>query len=196
MSITVHLEENQSVHVTDQIIETEPPARVAFAAEGVITMTEDVLGEFASSSLKPVEIELSVDETETVEIDLSAEASLRLDTVDVGVETPDTSDLSPGMDTVPSASSDRSSDTRPGAIAFTVEGAIRDAPEKVRDALTDGTPRLAAITLAVDDSLRSDGGSGTDVVLEVTLLGYGITVYRNGTVDVGTGGAVTDVGFP
>ncbi|QLG49884.1 hypothetical protein [Natrinema halophilum] len=198
MSITVNLKEDQSVQVTDQVIETKPPARVAFAAEGVITMTRDVLEEFAGSSLRPVEIEMAIGESETVNIDLSKEASLRLDTVDIGVESPDTNDLSPGMDTIPSSSDDNSdvNNTHPGAIAFTVEGVIRDTPEEVRKPITDASPRLEAITFAAKNALRSDGGSGTDIILEVSLLGYGISIHRNGVIDIGTGSDVTDVGLP
>lgn len=196
MSSTIHLEENRSVRLTEQIIEAEPPARVAFAAEGVITITEAVLGEFAGTSLKPIEITLSVDGSETVAIDLSGAASLRLDTVDVGVETPDVDDLSPGMGSNPSSTDGSgSSDAHPGAIAFTVEGVIRDAPAAAFDVIADGSPRLESITFATDDVLRSDGGSGTDVVLEIGLLGYGVVVRRNGTIEISTGlTGVSDVG--
>lgn len=196
MSITVDLEENQRINVTTQIIETVPPAHVEFAAEGVITMTKDVLGAFAGSSLKPAALEVAVDSSRTVTIDLSNEASLRLDAVDVGVETPDTDDL-PGMDSRGSAT-DASSDaspTRPGAIAFAVEGVITDVPAETLESLVDGALELAAITFAVDTPIRSDGGSGADVVFELTLLGYGIAIYRDGTIDIGTSDGATGIGL-
>lgn len=198
MGFTVNITENQSIQVTEQLVDTKPPDRVAFAVEGVISMTEELLGEFSGSSLKPIEIDVSVAESRTVEIDLSDQASLRLDTVDIGVETPGTDDLSPGMETVNSSADDgdSSSDTRPGAIAFTVEGAINDVPDGEFESITGASPELETITFAVGESVRGDGGSGADVVVEIALLGYGVTVHRNGTIDIGMDGGTIDVGLP
>ncbi|RKD95463.1 hypothetical protein [Halopiger aswanensis] len=200
MSITVNVDENQNIRVTEQLVGTAPPSQVEFAAEGTITMTSELLERFEGTSLQPAEIELAVADAETVAVDLSETASLRLETVDVGIETPDTGDLSPGMDTLQSSTDDDSetSDTEPGAIAFTVEGAITDVPAETLESLTDASsePTLATITFAVEEPTRSDGGSGTDVLLEIDLLGYGITVYRDGRIDIGTGDLRDDLGLP
>ncbi|UTF52574.1 hypothetical protein [Natronosalvus rutilus] len=188
MSVHVDIGENRNVRLTDERIECRPPNRIAFAAEGVITVTSELLGEFEGTSLKPVRVDISVDESRTVRTDLEEEASLRLETVDVGVETPDTDDLSPGMDTVSASSGDstESTDASPGAIAFSVEGAIIDVPTETFDPITDGSPSLESIVFAVDDSVRTDGGSD-DAIFSLGLLGRRIVIYRNGVIDVGTG---------
>ncbi|MFC7216409.1 hypothetical protein ACFQO4_20325 [Saliphagus sp. GCM10025334] len=194
MSVHVDIGENRNVRLTDERIVCRPPNRIAFAAEGVITVTRGLLGEFEGASLKPVRVDISVDESRTVRTDLEKEASLRLETVDVGVETPDTDDLSPGMDTVSASSGDgtESTDASPGAIAFSVEGAITDVPTETFDPITDGSPSLESIVFAVDDPVRTDGGSD-DVVFSLGLLGHRIIIYRNGAIDVGTGENGVDV---
>ncbi|USZ72529.1 hypothetical protein [Natronosalvus halobius] len=196
MSVHVDIGENRTVRLTDERIECRPPNRVAFAAEGVITVTRELLGEFEGASLKPVRVDISVDESRTVRTDLEKEASLRLETVDVGVETPNTDDLSPGMDTVSASSGDgtESTDASPGAIAFSVEGAIVDVPMETLDLITDGSPSLESVVFAVDDPVRTDGGSD-DVVFSLGLLGHRITIYRNGAIDVGTGENGVDIDF-
>ncbi|MFC7230475.1 hypothetical protein ACFQMM_02195 [Saliphagus sp. GCM10025308] len=188
MSVHVDIGENRNVRLTDERIECRPPNRIAFAAEGVITVTSELLGEFEGASLKPVRVDISVDESRTIRTDLEEEASLRLETVDVGVETPDTDDLSPGMDTVSASSGDGtgSTDASPGAIAFSVEGAIVDVPTESFDPITDGSPSLESIVFAVDASVRTDGGAD-DAIFSLDLLGRRIVIYRNGAIDVGTG---------
>ncbi|WP_312908108.1 hypothetical protein [Natronosalvus caseinilyticus] len=194
MSVHVDIGENRNVRLTDERIECRPPNRIAFAAEGVITVTRELLGEFEGASLKPVRVDISVDEARTVRADLEGPASIRLETVDVGVETPDTDDLSPGMDSVSASADDsvESTDTSPGAIAFSVEGAIVDVPMETLDPITDGTPSLESVVFAVDDPVRTDGGSD-DVVFSLGLLGHRIVIYRNGAIDVGTGEKGVDV---
>ncbi|GAB3671871.1 hypothetical protein [Halopiger thermotolerans] len=200
MSITVNVEGNQNVRVTQQLVDTAPPSQVEFAAEGTITMTPALLERFEGASLQPAEIELAVADSETVAVDLSGTASLRLETVDVGVETPDAGDLSPGTDAIGSSTNDDSEtvDAKPGAIAFTVEGTIADVPAETLESLADASskPTLATITFAVEEPTRSDGGSGADILLEIDLLGYGITVYRNGRIDIGTGDLADDLSLP
>ena len=193
MSLTVELAENESVRLTDQRISNAPPAHVDVAVTGVLSMTEGLLDDFEGSSLKPVEIELSIEDLRLVEIDLSEQASLELESIEVGVATPDTDDVSPGADPISSSTDGVSpaGDSQPGAIAFTVEGTIRDVPDETCDLLADASPRLKAITFAVEDSIRSDGGADTDVVLDIGLLGYRLVIHRNGTVDIGTNGSMT-----
>ncbi|RDI70219.1 hypothetical protein [Halopelagius longus] len=197
MSVTVHLDENESVRLTDEVVETRPPDRIAFAVEGTITMTEDLLGSFAGATLNPVRIDVSGDGSPAVAIDLAAESSLRLETVDVGVETPDADDLSPGLDSLSPGGDDDSETTgsRPGAIAFTVEGAILDVPAETFESLPGAPRTVETLTFAVEGPVRTDGGRD-DVLLDFTLLGYGVVVYRNGVVEIGTGGTLTDVGLP
>lgn len=214
MSVTVGVDEDRRVRVTDDVVEIRPPDRIAFAIEGTVRITEELLGQFEGATLEPVRVEIASGDR-TVEIDLGEEAALRLENVDVGVETP-------GSDVVPSdgeaieplangasvdgASADSASaddgaesdETRPGAIAFTVDGAIVDVPEKNVDAISRGSPSLESLTFAVEDPVRSDGGaeSGDDVVFECSLLGYGIVVRRNGTIVVGGRGGLATTDLP
>lgn len=194
MSVTIDIEENQDVRVTEEVIDANPPDGIAFAAEGVVTVTKSLLDDFAGASLQPVRVAFSVDGSRTVETDLEGAPSLRLDTVDIGVETPDTGDLSPGTDSIETATEAESdsTDAPPGAIAFTVEGAIRDVSATSCERIATGSPTLESITFAVGASARSDGGSD-DAALEVTLLGYGIVVHRDGTIEVETGVGMPDL---
>lgn len=198
MSVTIHLDEHQSTRVSDQRIETRPPDRIEFVAEGIITMTEELLGEFEGMALKPVQVDMSVDESQTVTVDLTEEALLRLEEMDVGVETPDADDISPGIGSLDPTTDDsiESPDITPGAIAFTVEGAILNVPEETFEPLSESSPTLQSITLAADEAIQSDGGSNNDILSEFTLLGYGIVIHRNGIIEIGTRGDVTDIGLP
>lgn len=202
MSVTVNVEENRSVQVTDLLVETESPDRVDFTVEGVLSITEELLSEFEGSSLKPVDIEVSIDGSRTVEIDLSEGASLRLESVDIGVELPRPNDIPSGTNAVPPSADGgaTSDDGRPGAIAFTLEGTISGVQDEVFESLASASPGpgpgLESITFAVEDPIRSDGGPGTDVVFEISLLGYGITIRRNGAIEIGTGGSAADIGLP
>ncbi|AEH38456.1 hypothetical protein [Halopiger xanaduensis] len=199
MSITVNVEGNQNIRVAEQLVGTAPSNQVEFAAEGTITVTPALLERFEGASLQPAELELAVADSETVVVDLSGAASLYLETVDVGVETPGTGDLSPGTDAIGSSTNGgtETSDTQPGAIAFTVEGTIADVPPATLESLADASsgPTIATVTFAVEEPTRSDGGSEADVLLEIDLLGYGLAVYRDGRIDVGRGGLADDVGL-
>lgn len=187
MSITVEIADDQRIRVAGDAVETHPPDQFAFAVEGVLSMTEQLVGQFEGATLKPARMTLSVDGDRTVEIDLTDEASLRLSSVDVGVETPDSDDITEGVETLKSSVTDPSTltDVNPAALAFTVEGSVLDVPEETLEILESGDVTLESLSFAVDDGVRSDGGSADDVVFEVTLLGYGITVRRDGAIVVG-----------
>lgn len=190
MSPTVHIDRNPCVTVTEEVFEPRPPDRIAFEGEGVIKLSEALLGEFEGASLKSVRIDLAVDRSRTITIDLAEEGSLRLESVDVGVATPDADDVRRGIDAARSlgGDGDGSADAATGAVAFTVEGAIRDLPEETVRSLVGESPTLASVTFSVAESVRTDGGSPVDVLLEVGLLGYDVVVRRDGTIEVTTGG--------
>lgn len=69
-------------------------------------------------------------------------------------------------------------------------------PAETFESVTGGPPAVAAITFDVEESIRSDGGSGADVVFQGSLLGFTVVVRRNGTIDVGTAGSPVDVELP
>lgn len=196
MSTTVHITENPSVTVTEEVVEPRPPDSVGFLAEGVIRPTRSLLAEFEGSSMTPVRVDVVVDGSRTVTVDLDEEASLRLESIDVGVETPDVpdvSDVSDGVDAIGSARGDGagSSDGPSGAIAFTVEGTIRDLPGETLEALEGGSQELESVTFSVGEAVETDGGSPLDVLLDVSLFGYGVVIRRNGTVEVRSDGGST-----
>lgn len=195
MSVTVHLDENESVRLTDEVVDVRPPDRIAFAVRGTLTMTEELLGSFAGATLNPVRLDISTGGGRRVDVDLAERSELRLETVDVGVETPDTGDLSPGMDALGS-SDDEEADARPGAIAFTVEGAVLDVPAETLESLSEGSPTLSALTFAVESPVRSDGGAPDDPIFQFSLLGYGIVVRRNGVIEIGESDGLLDVNLP
>lgn len=114
------------------------------------------------------------------------------------METPDSDDLVPDAGSIGSVTeaSPSPGDPTPGAIAFTVEGAIRSVPGGPFASIAGGTPALEALTFPVEDSVRSDGGSGDDVISEFGVLGFGISVRRNGIIDIGTRGGTLDIGPP
>ncbi|QLG29344.1 hypothetical protein HUG10_18190 [Halorarum halophilum] len=198
MSVTVNVAEDRTIRLTEQVVGTRLPDTIAFTAKGTLTMTEELLGAFEGTTLTPGEVSLSVDGSRTVDVDLSNGASLRLETVDVGVETPDPDDLVPGADSIGSAAegAPNPGDATPGAIAFTVEGVIRGVPGEAFAAIAGGTPAIEALTFSVEDSVRSDGGSGDDVMFEFALLGFEVSVRRNGTIAVGTRGTSVSLDTP
>lgn len=198
MSVTVNVAEDRAVRLTEQVVETRPPDTIAFTLGGTVMMTEELIGAFEGTTLTPAEVSLSVDGSRTVDVDLSNGATLRLETVDVGVETPDPDDLIPGADSIGSAAegTPNPSNATPGAIAFTVEGAIRGVPGEAFAAIAGGTPAIEALTFSVEDSTRSDGGSGDDMLFEFTLLGFEVSVHRNGIIDVGTRGTTVGLDAP
>lgn len=194
MSHTVHLAENQSVDLTEEIVDPRPPDRIGFSAEGVIRMSGGLLQRFEGRSLDPVGVEFSLGPSRAVEVDLNEEAFLRLESIDVGVETLDTDDLASGAGSVrPSGDGGRPTEPPNGAIAFTVEGTIYDVPEPTVAAIAGESPGLASVTFALEESARTDGGSPSDVLLEVGLFGYGVVVRRDGTIEVGSRGAASRV---
>lgn len=193
MSHTVNLVENQSVDLTGETVDPRPPDRIGFAAEGVIRMSEGLLERFEGRSLEPLEVEFSLGPSRTVEVDLE-EASLRLESIDVGLETPDADDIASGVERVrPSDDGGRPSERPAGTIAFTVEGTIHDVPEPTVEIIAGESPGLVSVTFGVEESARADGGSPSDVLLEVGLFGYGVVVRRDATIEVRAPGAAPDV---
>lgn len=195
MSVTVPLVDNQDVRLRTDIVEPHPPGTIEVTVEGTVTITGALLGQFEATTLEPVAVEIAVDESETVTVDLRKDGRLRLETIDVGIEPPDTGDLVPDGAALESSVSSLSdsdpglgSKPEPGVIAFTVEGVIEGVSPATIDDLTRSDQPLAveSITFAVEDSIRSDGGREDDIVAEFSLLGYGIVVRRNGTVTIGT----------
>lgn len=204
MSPTVHIDRNPSVTVTDEVVEARPPDRIAFEAEGVIRPTESLLARFEGSSLRPVRVELALGGGETVAVDLAESGALRLESVDVGVATPDADGVRKGIDAIRSSGGigddgadegggSGAADAPTGAIAFTVEGTVRDLPPETVESVVDESPALASVTFSVAESARADGGSPSDVLLEVGLLGYGVVVRRDGTIEVTGGGVAPDL---
>ena len=203
MNVTVDIEENRNIRVGDVVVAAKPPDRIEFTAEGTIAMTESLLEEFEGTSMKPIRIDLSVDDSDPIEIDLEAEASLRLGALDVGIETPDADgvpskgDLPSGTDAIRSTSNDDAEpvdDSPPGTIAFTVEGVVESVPPGTVGSIESGSPTLRSITLGVEKAVRSDGGPDADALLEIRVLGYSIVVRQDGTVEIGTGEGLFDVG--
>lgn len=194
MSHTVNLAEDPSVDLTEETVDPRPPDRIGFAAEGVIRMSEGLLQRFEGQSLDPVGVEFSLGPSRAVEVDLDEEASLRLESIDVGVGGLDADDLASGVERVrPSGDGGRPTEGPTGAIAFTVEGTIHDVPETTVAAIADESPGLASVTFGVEESARADGGSPSDVLLEVGLFGYGVVVRRDGTIEVSSRGAASGV---
>ncbi|MGQ3413544.1 hypothetical protein ACT4ML_14915 [Natrinema sp. LN54] len=188
MSNTVRFDDAESVRLSNVTVETRPPDGLEFRVEGTLRATETLLGEFAGTTLNPVRVTVPDGDADSVAIDLTGPATLRLETVDVGVATPDGDDIAAGLDALrSSADEDREPiEPPPDVLSFTVEGEIRDVPSETFAALPAAVSSLESITFAVEDSVRSDGGRADDVVLECTLLGYGIVVRRDGSIVVGS----------
>lgn len=190
MSVTVSIVGNDDIRVSTDTVEPHPPDAISFAVEGAVTITEALLGQFEGATFEPVAVDLAVDKSEFVTVDLRDDGRLRLETIDVGIEPPDTEYLIPDGDTIrsPIESAAGLSDPDPGVIAFTVQGTVEGVSPATIDDLTRSDQPLAveSITFAVEDSIRSDGGREDDIVAEFSLLGYGIVVRRNGTVTIGT----------
>lgn len=194
MSHTVDLAGNPSLELTDVTVDPRPPDRIGFGAKGVIRPSEGLLSRFEGRSLNPVGVEFCLGPSETVEVDLDEEASLRLESIDVGVETPDAEDVASGVERVrPSGDGGRPKEGPTGAIAFTVEGTIHDVPEPTVAAIAGESPGLASVTFGVEESAMADGGSPPEVLLEVGLFGYGVVVRRDGTIEVSAPGATPDL---
>lgn len=187
MSTTVHIDEDPSVTVSESIVDPHPPDSVGFLIEGVIKPSPALLSRFEGSSLTPVRVDVTVDDGRTVAVDLDEEATLSLESVDVGVET---IGVAEGVDAIDSAlgDGDGSPDEPSGAIAFTVEGTIRDLPAETLADLEGESPTLESVTFSVAEAVETDGGSPLDVLLQVELFGYGVVVRRNGSIEVRSGG--------
>lgn len=187
MSLTLQLTDTDSVQLTDERIERRSPGRIEFAVEGTLSVTEALLATFEGATLNPARVTIAVDESRTVDIDLTDEASLRLETVDVGIATPDADDLLPESDPISAVANGDPAPAAPSpdVLAFTVEGEIRGVPAETVEAVAAGDPEIVSLTFTVDDA-RTDGGSKPDVILELALFGYGIVVRRNGRTTIGT----------
>ncbi|QLK26613.1 hypothetical protein HYG81_03070 [Natrinema zhouii] len=197
MTVTIDLDEADSIHLTETL-ERRPPDQLEFAIEGTLTVTEALLAEFEGATLDPVRITVSTDDSDPVEIDLTGPATLRLENADVGVATPDADDVPTSLDALRTSAGDdfESIKSPPDVIAFTIEGVIQDVPTATLEVIADETPEIESVTFAVEESVRSDGGSGNDVIFELTLLGYGIVVRRDGTIVVGCHGSPPDIDLP
>lgn len=194
MSTTVYVDEDPSVSVTESIVDPDPPDSVGFIIEGVVRPSRALLSKFEGSSLTPARVDVAVDDGRTVAVDLDEEATLRLESIDVGVET---TAVAEGVDAIDSAlgDGDGSSDEPSGAIAFTVEGTIRDLPAETLAALECESPTLESVTFSVAETVETDGGSPLDVLLDVNLFGYGVVVRRDGTIEVRRGGGSSGLGL-
>ncbi|MFC4543422.1 hypothetical protein ACFO5R_15940 [Halosolutus amylolyticus] len=198
MSVTLQFDDTENVRLTEATVETRSADRIEFVVAGSLTITDALLGQFEGATLDPVRVTVSADGTDAVPIDLTDRASLRLDAVDVGVATPDGADVAAGIDAL-SPTTDGgpdSLDSPPDVLSFTVHGEIRDVPTETIETIAGDSPTVESLTFAVEKSVRSDGGSGTDVIFELDLLGYGIIVRRDGSIVVGSGGPLASIDLP
>lgn len=208
MGITIIIEEHPDVRLTDEHVEATQKKQVEFTIEGIIKMSETLLSRFAGKALQPSQLELATDSPQTVEIDFE-EAQLQLEAVDVGVGTPELGSVSSGLaehssgtDTLPFSNDDGTGETgegtgetddETGALAFTVEGVIRDVSEQVCESVAQGSTSVKSITFDVEESVQTDGGSENDPLFEFTLFGYGLTIRQDGTLIVDTGNGIDSV---
>lgn len=197
MSVTIDLDENESIKLTEADVERRPPDRLEFAVEGSLTVTPNLLADFEGATLDPVQVTVSAGDADPVAIDLTDAATLRLETVDVGVATPNGDDVAEGLEAVAStaAGGGGSMDSPPGVISFSVDGVLRDVPSGTLEQIAGDDPELESLTFAIEESIQCDGGSADDVVFELTLLGYGIVVRRDGSIVVGTDGPLDSIDF-
>ena len=189
MSVTIDLDDNECIRLTDIGVRRRAPDQLEFSVEGNLTVTDALLAEFKGATLDPVGITVSAEDVAPIAIDLTDSASLRLENVDVGVATPDRDDIAAGIDTVrPSTDGGPAPvDSPPDVLSFTVDGVVRDVSPGALEPIADEAPRLESLTFAVDESLRSDGGRGSDVVCDLTLFGFGVVVHRDGRIVVCSG---------
>lgn len=202
MTLRIDRDGHDAVRLTAADLEARPSGTVAFAVEGTATITGEMLEAVAGATLTPERVEVGVDDSGPVSIDLGDEtpAALRPESVDVGIATPDADDLTPDPDPIRSAVEPGTggdgvdaADVRPNVLAFTVDGIVHGVTDETLEVLSSGSPTLEALVFAVegglatDDGIRSDGGA-TDPVFELTLFGHGIVVNRDGTIVVGSGG--------
>lgn len=188
MSITIDFERNRHVRIDDATVEPQPPDAVSISVSGTLRLGEEVLASVAGTTLEPVRVAFAAD-GRRVEIDLREEASLRLDDVDVGLELPDPDGAVP--EGLPSSGSEAVSDVvdaatdRPGVLAFTATGTIVETPPETVATLAEASNSSPkSVTFEPETPVRGDGGR-TDPVLETTLFGFGVVVYRDGRISVG-----------
>lgn len=183
MNVDVDLADDTNVRLSDAEVTARPPDSIAFEVRGSLSVGSALLGQFVNRTLKPSWVTFSVDDG-TESVDLSGDASLRLESIDVGVETADADDV---VSNPTDVASDAVTDAM-GSVSFTVTGVIENVAEGTTESLSTGTPEPASITFSVDESLATDGGR-RDLVAEFGLLGYGIVVRRDGTVSIRAPGA-------
>lgn len=161
-------------------------AEVAFRVEGTLRLTEALLSQFAGRQLTPDTVAFSVDDAQIVEVALGDETSLRLKTVDVGVETPDEDATLTDAEDARSLASDaqESSDSAPSALAFTVAGVVENVAAEDLAALSADEVVPASITFSVDETPQTDGGAPDDGLFQLRVLGYEIAIWKDGTVVV------------
>lgn len=180
MSIVVDLADDPNVRIESADVEPHAPDAVAFTVDGSISVGGALLGEFAGRTMEPESVAFTVDGDELA-IDLRDGATLRLETLDVGVEVPDADDVLSNAVDVPTGGDDGPL----GAVSFTVEGVVEDVDEGTAGRLAGASAAPDSITFAVHESLESDGGRGEpDPLAEFTLLDYRIVVRRDGVLTV------------
>lgn len=198
MSLTVQFDETETIRLTDNTVEARPPDRVEFSIRGSLTASETLLAEFEGATLDPVSVTVSTDNgDESVTLDLTGPASLRLENVDVGVASPDADSIPDDLDALlRSAAGFDAGDSRPDVLAFTVEGSIRGVSTATLDSLATENAEIEGVTFAVDDAVKTDGGSEPEILLELALFGYGIVVRRDGAIVVGSNGKLASIDLP
>ena len=159
MTVTLQFDDTENVKLTDETVETRASNRIEFAVSGCLTITDALLERFEGATLNPVRVTIASSDSTAVPIDLTGQASLRLEEVDVGVATPDGADLAAGFDGLSPAADDgpESLDSPPDVLSFTVEGVIRDVPEESFESIDQDSTTLESLTFAVEESVRTDG---------------------------------------
>ena len=198
MSLTIELVGDSRVRLDDVEVTARSEADLAFRVEGTLRLTQALLSEFAGRRLTPDTVAFSVDDAEVVEVALEDGTSLRLETVDVGVETPDgeldgdvvtadTDAVSPDPADARSLASDvaKSLASTPSALAFTVEGVVENVAADDFEALSADEVVPASVTFSVDETPETDGGAPDDALFELHVFGFEIAIWENGTILLG-----------
>lgn len=185
MALTIDVEDESGVRIADANVAVEDANTVSFAVEGVLRLGGDALAPFAGARLTPVEVAFVAGD-ERVTIDLTGDAGLRLDAVDVGVEMLD----DPATDAVEAATDPVGAATNPtdltdvGRISFTVEGVVEDAPDDAAGRLEAADAAPSAVTFSLEEPIATDGGDADAPVATIELLAVRITVLVDGTIVV------------
>ena len=187
VSVTIELLADSRIRSDDAEVTTRSDAAVAFEVEGTLRLTEALLSQFAGRQLAPTAVAFSVDDAQIVEVALDDETNLRLETVDVGVGTPDEDAIPTDAEDARSLASDarESSDPAPSALAFTVAGVVENVPEEDLAALSADEVVPASVTFSVDETPETDGGAPDDGPFRLRLLGCEIAIREDGTIVVG-----------